>query len=40
MNLAIRDIDNNGIKWGDSFHKVLKKYLKADFLLSNPLFND
>jgi type I restriction enzyme M protein len=40
MNLAIRGIDNDGIKWGDSFHNDLHKDLKADFILSNPPFND
>jgi type I restriction enzyme M protein len=33
MNLAIRGIDNDGIKWGDSFHNDLHKDLKADFIL-------
>lgn len=40
MNLAIRGIDNDGIKWGASFHNDLHKGLKADFILSNPPFND
>ncbi len=40
MNLAIRGIDNDGIKWGDTFHNDLHKDLKADFILSNPPFND
>lgn len=40
MNLAIRGIDNDGIKWGDTFHSELHKDLKADFILSNPPFND
>ncbi|MDK2892985.1 class I SAM-dependent DNA methyltransferase [Methanohalophilus sp.] len=39
MNLAIRGIDAN-IKWGDSFHNDQHKDLKADFILSNPPFND
>ncbi|AKB27761.1 Type I restriction-modification system, DNA-methyltransferase subunit M [Methanosarcina siciliae T4/M] len=40
MNLAIRGIDNDGIKWGDTFHNDLHKDFKADFILSNPPFND
>ena len=39
MNLAIRGIDSN-IKWGDTFHNDQHKDLKADFILSNPPFND
>lgn len=39
-NLAIRGIDNDGIKWGDTFHNDLHKDLKADFILSNLPFND
>lgn len=39
MNLAIRGIDAN-IKWGDTFHNDQHKDLKADFILSNPPFND
>jgi type I restriction enzyme M protein len=40
MNFAIRGIDNDGIKWGDSSHNDLHKDSKADFILSNPPFND
>ncbi|MFA5106202.1 MAG: class I SAM-dependent DNA methyltransferase [Candidatus Micrarchaeia archaeon] len=39
MNLAIRGIENN-VEWGDSFHADAHKELKADFILSNPPFND
>jgi type I restriction enzyme M protein len=39
MNLAIRGIDGN-IQWGDSFHDDRHRDLKADFILSNPPFND
>jgi type I restriction enzyme M protein len=39
MNLAIRGIDAQ-IAHGDSFHKDGHPDLKADFLLSNPPFND
>lgn len=40
MNLAIRGINNDSITWGDSFHSDSHKDLKADFILSNPPFND
>jgi type I restriction enzyme M protein len=41
MNLAIRGIEANlGPKWADSFHEDLHPGLKADFVLSNPPFND
>lgn len=41
MNLAIRGIDNNlGKEHADSFHRDLHPDLKADYILSNPPFND
>ena len=41
MNLAIRGIDANlGSAWGDSLHKDQHADLKADYVLSNPPFND
>lgn len=39
INLAIRGIDAN-IQWGDSFHEDMHKDLKADYILTNPPFND
>jgi len=41
MNLAIRGIDGSGIKWNSegSFLKDGHPYLKADFILANPPFN-
>jgi type I restriction enzyme M protein len=41
MNLAVRGIDAEGIKWNNegSFHKDELKDLKADFILANPPFN-
>ncbi|MDG7041210.1 MAG: SAM-dependent DNA methyltransferase [Nitrososphaerota archaeon] len=40
MNLAIRNIDSDEVKWGDSFLNDLHKDLRADFILANPPFND
>ena len=40
MNLAIRNIDSDEVKWGDSFLNDHHKDLKADFILANPPFND
>ena len=41
MNLAIRGIEANlGSEWADSFHKDQHKDLKADYVISNPPFND
>ncbi len=40
MNLAIRNIDSDEVKWGDSLHNDLHKDLRADFILANPPFND
>ncbi|MFN3603448.1 MAG: type I restriction-modification system subunit M [Leptonema sp. (in: bacteria)] len=40
MNLAIRRIESDNIKWGNSFHDDQFKDLKADFILANPPFND
>ncbi len=40
MNLAIRNIDSDEVKWGDSFLSDFHKDLKADFILANPPFND
>lgn len=41
MNLAIRGIDGDlGDAHADSFHKVIHKDLKADYVLANPPFND
>ena len=40
MNLAIRNIDSDEVKWGDSFMNDHHKDLKADFILANPPFND
>ncbi len=41
MNLAIRGIDGNlGKEHADSFHRDLHPDLKADYILSNPPFND
>jgi len=42
MNLAIRGIDSSNIKWNTegSFLNDAHKDLKADFILSNPPFND
>ncbi len=41
MNLAIRGIDGDlGPAHADSFHKVVHKDLKADYVLANPPFND
>jgi len=41
MNLAIRQIENNlGKEHADSFHQDLHPDLKADYVLSNPPFND
>jgi type I restriction enzyme M protein len=41
MNLAIRQIENNlGQEHADSFHHDLHPDLKADYVLSNPPFND
>lgn len=40
MNMAIRGIENNlGSKNADTFHEDLHKNLKADFILTNPPFN-
>jgi type I restriction enzyme M protein len=39
MNLAIRGIDNDGIKWADSLLDDKHKDLKADYILANPPFN-
>ncbi len=41
MNLAVRGIDGEGIKWNNegSFHKDELQDLKADFVLANPPFN-
>ena len=40
MNLAIRGFEGNlGPQWADTFHKDLRPYLKADFILANPPFN-
>ena len=41
MNLALRGIEGNlGAQWGDSFHADAHPDLKADFVLTNPPFND
>ncbi|MGU9977143.1 MAG: N-6 DNA methylase, partial [Candidatus Oxydemutatoraceae bacterium WSBS_2016_MAG_OTU14] len=42
MNLAIRGIDGNQVKWNTqgSFLNDLHTDLKADFILANPPFND
>ncbi|MEO6773221.1 MAG: class I SAM-dependent DNA methyltransferase [Kofleriaceae bacterium] len=41
MNLAIRGIEANlGAEHGDSFHRDQHKDLKADYVISNPPFND
>jgi len=41
MNLALRGIEANlGPEWGDSFHADAHPYLKADFVIANPPFND
>lgn len=42
MNLAIRGIDGSQVIWNTegSFLNDLHKYLKADFILANPPFND
>ncbi len=40
MNLAIRNIDSDEVKWGDSLLNDLHKDLRADFILANPPFND
>ncbi|MBY0230345.1 MAG: type I restriction-modification system subunit M [Gemmataceae bacterium] len=41
MNLAIRGIDSNlGKEHADSFHRDLHPDLRADYVLSNPPFND
>jgi type I restriction enzyme M protein len=40
MNLAIRNIDSDEVKWGDSFLNDHHRDLKADFILANPPFND
>jgi len=40
MNLAIRQIDNQNILLGNSFHNDQHPDLRADFILANPPFND
>lgn len=41
MNMAIRDIQSDiGFRHADSFKEDLHKELEADFVLSNPPFND
>lgn len=42
MNLAIRGIDSSNIRWNNegSFCKDAYPYLKADYILANPPFND
>ena len=40
MNMAIRGIDSEMIKRGDSFHDDQFKSLKADFIIANPPFNE
>jgi len=42
MNLAIRNIDSDEVKWNNegSFLNDAHKDLKADFILANPPFND
>ena len=40
MNLAIRNIDSDEVKWGDSLQNDLHKDLRADFILANPPFNE
>lgn len=41
MNLALRGIDANlGPEWRDSFHQDAHPDLRADFILTNPPFND
>ena len=42
MNLAIRKIDSQQVKWNNegSFLNDEHKDLKADFILANPPFND
>lgn len=39
MNLAIRGIPNENILLGDTFINDLHKNLRADFIITNPLFN-
>ena len=39
MNLAIRGIENDFIKFGDSFHNDQHPDLRADYILANPPFN-
>jgi type I restriction enzyme M protein len=39
MNLAIRQMDNQDIALGDSFHEDKHPDLKADYILANPPFN-
>jgi len=39
MNLAIRNIDNDKIALGDSFHQDKHPDLRADFIMANPPFN-
>src|SRR5688572_28824130 len=42
MNLAIRGIDSNNVKWNNegSFLNDAHKDLKADYIIANPPFND
>ena len=42
MNLAIRNIDSDQVKWNNegSFLNDAHKDLRADYILANPPFND
>jgi len=39
MNLAIRQIDNENIALGDTFHEDRHPDLRADYIIANPPFN-